>query len=178
MGKDRFPTERMTLSDAADYVGIAANIALAMVCPFVRSRTGKRYPGGYALIAGFVILYLAGERRDQLVMIFFYGWLALLAIRRVQTFVRANGEHTQFRGYPLLYRRLGRGAYLLEPAWVFMIGAMLRPYSAGLHLIWISAAAGMLYLEVVHRMLQRQRIDAMADAGIEAEQRASMTRYR
>lgn len=159
-----------------------AGCAAMIVIPFTRRRCGAEVFRFRALVACFGMLIYAERQQSPEVMLYFWAWLLALAIQRFQTLLlcrAGNMPHSRDEGDSIFGRlpfvKTYRQARAMEAILVFIIGVIFQAVSEPLGSMIQFAAGGLLFLEVIDRMLIFKHREMLNDAAIEARWRAELS---
>jgi hypothetical protein len=166
------------IRESSNLLYALVNAHATAITPFLRQSFGREALGWPGLFAFVLILAVAGFTGSSGMLIYLGLWLFALACQRLHTFslIRKGVVlHSKFEGRPEFAVRLAFGnvqaaVLLVEPLVCAGVGGTFIDVGepvVGWFLVY--GAAALLVREVVHRMIDQKRVQAMHDARIEQE---------
>ncbi|HVX12076.1 MAG TPA: hypothetical protein VHC22_12920 [Pirellulales bacterium] len=168
------------------YAGLVA--LTRCVTPFLRDKIGAEangLPGLLALVG--LLIYIAHMHDDRMVT-YLVAWFIGLAVQRIDSLVaRARGMliHSHYAGRPRLamlvapfVKNEGTAKLIVEPLICLFAAWLLADWSVAAAKLVTWAAAAIVIVEVIDRLIHQRREQAAIDARLEMDTLANGVRER
>jgi hypothetical protein len=167
------PTD--SFRDAMNILYLVVLTHSTCITPFIRTRFGTHANGLNAVLALFLIMFVAAESRDPAMYDYLVAWIVFLVFQRLVTFqavLNRLHDHSSYRGFPwaamlLPFVNTERAAKAVEPLLCLTAGVLLYLVSPALGLLIMSASVSMLILRLMEVGAVNSQVRHMRDAEIE-----------